>query len=168
MKKTLTGIILVMMAIALLAGLTFAQSTYVEPPEDEPDVPDEWIKIEILDKHEIYLSLENPEVTLTVTVPEEYEPYDLSWYSEDPDVATVTAMSQALVTRQDVGGTWIVAQVDTEDETYYDATAVHVLDEEPEPTPPTAGGMSTTIYTLIGLALLIAALPVYRKLQQES
>ncbi len=168
MKKALTGITIFVLALALLGGLAFAQSTYVEPPEPEPDVPADWEKIDILDKHEIFLSLENPEEILTATVPEEYEPYELSWYSEDTDVATVTAMSQARVTRQGVGGTWVVARVDTDDGTYYDACAVKVLDEEePAPTPPTAGGMNTTIYSLIGLALMLAALPVYKKLQQQ-
>jgi len=168
MKKTLTGATLVMVVLVLVTGLALAQSTYVEPPEPEPDVPEDWEQIDILDKHEIYLSLENPEEILTATVPGEYEPYELSWYSEDEDVATVTAMSQARVTRQGIGGTWIVAQVDTDDGTYYDACAVHVLDEDVTPTPPTSGGLHTTIYTLLGLALLISALPLYKKARQES
>ena len=120
MKKTLARTIFVLMAIALLAGLAFAQSTYVEPPEPEPDVPDDWIKLEFLDKHEIFLSLDNPEEILNADIPVEYEPYELSWYSEDQSVATVTTMSAARVTRQGIGGTWIIAQVDTEDATYYE------------------------------------------------
>jgi len=186
MKNYLAGAIIVIILITALAGFSFAQTspTYVPPPDPpdptfpdppplptprpEPDLPDECIRFNMLDKHEIFLTPGGQE-TLTATVPERFAPYQITWYSQDTSIATVTAMSQAVVTAQNLGSTWVVVRVETEDgDIYCDAAAVYVQEaEELVPTPPT-GGLHSAHYALLGLVLLFAVLPLSRKLAREK
>lgn len=186
MKKLTIGIMIILMALALFSGLAVAQSgTYVPPPEPPvppvppippvtppimPEVPPNWVKINVLDKTVLFIDLCPTLGYITATIPEIYEPYELRWESNNPNIATVTAQSAAVVTPVSVGSTWVLAVFTSAGTTYYDAVLVNVTPcaPPPGPTPPTTGGTTVIAGTMIGLLLIFTALTLVRRLRLES
>jgi len=177
MRKTTTFFMIAVMALMLLSGIAGAQSTYQPPilpdptPPDPtiPGVPDDPTRIQMLDLNDLTLTVGGPSATLNATIPSEFEPYDVSWLSDDTDVATVTAQSAATVSPVAEGSCRVYVFVTAADgEEYYDFAAVTVLaeGEEPTPTPPTGGATYTSIFA--GVFLISAALLVKRKLLLDS
>ena len=115
MKKSLIGIVLILMILSLVGGAAVAQSpTYVDPPTGfagpvyemprmptpeelvGPEVPDNWFRANIIVRDEdeflkrLYLDLCPTPGRLHALVPEIMKPYnELQWFSEDPNIATV-------------------------------------------------------------------------------
>ena len=179
MKKLTIGIMILLMALALLSGLAVAQQsgTYVPPPVPPippvtppipPVVPPTWVKINVLDKTELFIDLCPTLGYITATIPGIYEPYELRWESNNPNIATVAAQSAAVVTPVSEGRTWVLCIFTTADgTTYYDTVLVNVA-KCPIPTPPTAGGITLITGTIISLLLIFTALTLARRRQQES
>lgn len=123
----------------------------------------------MLDQNELTLNVGGPSATLNATIPSEFEPYEVSWMSDDTDVATVTTQSAATVSPVAEGSCRVYVFVTAADgEEYYDFAAVTVLaeGEEPTPTPPTGGTTYTSLFA--GLFLISAALLYKRKLLLDS
>jgi len=162
-KKIISVTLITLLILLTLSGIAGAQSTYLPTPSPPGlDVPAGWVKINILDRHELVLYVGGPSATLNANVPSQYEPYVLTWMSSNVNVATVVAASPATVTPVSVGSTWVMALVTSGNTTYYDACLVEVRAQE---LPRTAG---TNFYNLFfGIMLLVAALPLLRRFQTE-
>ena len=172
MMRISIGIMLALMFVALLGGLAAAQSTYLEPPEIPdpgiPGAPDEGTQVDMLDLKELTLTVGGSSATLNATIPAEFEPYQVSWVSTNNNIATVTAQSAATVTPVGPGNAQIYVFVASGGELYYDFAEVEVLAaEEAKPTPPTAGGTTLFIGTIIVLMLAFAAILTVRKVKLE-
>jgi hypothetical protein len=174
MRKVLTSILVVLIVLTLVGGLVTAQSSTYTPPPTPPvfppptlptdpgfEIPADWIKIDILNQHQITLILGGPPATLIATVPGQLAPYDLYWMAKHPDIVSVFANSPAQVTALKVGETSVLAVVATANATYYDECAVRVTSADVA-LPPTSG-VSPLNTMLLGL-LMLAALPALRRL----
>ena len=147
----------------------------------EPDVDPSWIRFRGLDRHHVTLGV-GASVVVNLDVPAELAPYQLSWMSLDTGVATVVANSPARITGAGVGETWVVAVVQTDEHTYYDAVLVDVVGPEDvaagvaagvaaddvQATPPTAGGIGYFYSVIYGLLVSIGGIIVLRRIGLES
>ncbi len=188
MKKVVSMILVVMLLLLVLPGVVGAQycdvgfdvPTYTEPSPlvPEPNVDSDWIRFRGLDRYFVKLEVGSSQV-VNIDVPGSLAPYQLSWMSLDTSVATVVANSPARITGTGVGETWVVAVVQTDTHTYYDAVLIEVVSptdvaagdattDDAVPTPPTAGGFGYLYAVIYGLFASIAGIFVLRRVSFEG
>ncbi len=164
-------------------GGDYNPAVVVEAPSvaPEPNVDPSWIRFRGLDRHFIRLTVGSSQV-VNLDVPEELGPYQVSWISLDENVATVAALSAARITGAGIGETWVIAVVQTDKQTYYDAVLVEVVGledvaagavtdvaaDEIEATPPTAGGFGYFYSVIYGLLVSITGIVLLRRIGFES
>lgn len=159
-----------------------APAVEIRPTIPAPNVDSSWIRFRGLDRHFVRLEV-GQSVVVNLDVPEELAPYQVRWMSLDPNVATVVAFSPARITGTGVGETWVVAVVQTDTHTYYDAVLVEVVGPEAvaagaavtdvaaddiQATPPTSGGLGYVYSIIYGLFLAITGIIVSRRIMFES
>lgn len=192
--KKVTGMILVVMLLMLvMSGVVGASPSspsygsyydgdgYIQPVPapapivKEPNVDPSWIRFRGMDRYFVSLTVGSSQV-VNIDVPGGLAPYQLSWMSLDTSVATVVANSPARITGTGVGETWVLAVVQTDTHTYYDAVLVEVLgptavagdDVEATPTPPTYGGFGYFYSVIYALLVSIVGIVVLRRSIFES
>ncbi len=202
MSRKLVGITLVIMLLLLVLPGAVSASTDCKPCKDvsgdiglvpqypspspsvvEPNVPSDWIRFRGFSNHHLTMTVGQSRV-ITLDVPSELAPYTITYQSQDTAVATIVANSPARVTATGLGETWVLAVVQTDERTYYDAVLVEVVDpsdlsrvagvgdaaapDAAVATPSTAGGKVHSYLALVGIMVLTFGLVALRRSSLES
>ncbi len=155
MKRFLSAVVIVLLAVFIVGGVVVAQD---DIPSPEP-VPVTAVKLNV-ESMTLVAGGQNGILRATIS-PLNATDTTLTWTSSNTSVATVAASSDAIVTP--VGPGTAIITVQTQDGNFTDSAEITVLasDDPALPALPSTGaGSSILLMTLFGTLALGAAVPL--------